>query len=400
MDSWFLLPALFGAIAIGWFIGRFNPLQIAEQFFSRKEKLNSTYLQAINYLMNAEHDRAAELFVEILKVNPETFETHINLGKMLRRQGEVDRAIRIHQNLLSHTEISPLMLDQARYELAKDFYKSGLLCRAENLLQDMVEDKTSYRHECLRLLVDIYRDEKEWAKAIETATHLKRKLFTSPSSQDRKLALAQSHFCCELANLSLRSSRLAEARKWLKEASGYNKNCVRASLIQAAMEQNAGDYREAIRVLKKIPEQNARYLSEALPLLAESYAALNDLSGYRDLLLGYMKQHQSVSVMLELASVIRKLEGEQPAADFVGRQLKERPSLRGLLQLIDIHLPHTSGKAQNNLGLLKNLMQELVAKKPLYRCEKCGFSGKKMHWMCPQCKQWESIGLIQGVEGD
>lgn len=400
MSGEVLLPLLVLAIGIGWVLGHYKPISKLERFFSSKDKINTTYLQAINYLMNADSDRAIDLFTESLEVGPETFETHINLGRMLRRQGEVDRAIRIHQNLLSQTDISPLMLDQARFELARDFYKSGLLCRAENLLQDMVEDKTYFRHECLLLLVDIYRDEKEWAKAIEAASLLKRKLFSSPSQQDKKLAIAQSHFSCELALESVREQDTDAARQHLRSALSFHKGNARATLVLASIAMEAGDYNEAIRLLKKIPQQDARYISESVPVLSKAYEATGELEDYRLLLTEYMQNYNSVTVMQELARLLGRLHGDKAAAEFLGHEMKRRPSLRGLIQLIDFHLPHASGSSSGNLELLRKLMQNLLQGKPGYRCEKCGFSGKNMHWMCPQCKNWETISLIQGVEGD
>ncbi len=402
MDPSFLLLVLFVlAVAIGWYLGRhsMHKQQQAETEESRPESV-PRYLKGINYLMTDEPDKAVDIFLDVLDVNADTLETHITLGNLLRRKGEVDRAVRIHQNILSTTGLGEEVKHLAQLELARDYHSAGLLDRAENLLQEMVEMNSACRRECLLLLVEIYRDEKEWEKAIHAANLLRRRLLPLASSKDIDTLIAQSHFCCELAEAAFEQRDYLTARRWIKQAFGYDKSCVRASLIWGRLQIEKGRYRDAVKILKRIPQQNRKFIPEALNLLARCYQQLGDFKGYQKFLKQCLSETDSVSVMLQMADSIHQVEGYEAAVRFVGNELTRRPSIRGLSHFIEMHEPHTSGRARENLTLLKQLVDRLISIKPSYRCNNCGFSGKKLHWLCPSCKSWGSVNLIQGVEGE
>ena len=97
--------------------------------------MSSDYFHGINYLLNEQPDKAIEVFIKVLEVDSETVETHFALGKLYRRKREVDRAIRIHQNLVARATVSDEQRYEALLELAQDYLTAGLLDRAENLFR-------------------------------------------------------------------------------------------------------------------------------------------------------------------------------------------------------------------------------------------------------------------------
>ena len=46
-------------------------------------------------------DESLDRFIESLEVKPDTVALHISIGKHFRKQGEVEKAILIHQNLIT-----------------------------------------------------------------------------------------------------------------------------------------------------------------------------------------------------------------------------------------------------------------------------------------------------------
>ena len=60
----------------------------------------------LNFLLNEQPDRALDVFIKMLEVDSDTVETHLALGSLFRRRGEVDRAIRIHQNLIARPHLN------------------------------------------------------------------------------------------------------------------------------------------------------------------------------------------------------------------------------------------------------------------------------------------------------
>ena len=101
-----------------------------------------------------------------------------------------------------------------------------------------------------------------------------------------------------------------------------------------------------------------------------------------------------------MARSIREDHGDEAVAKFIAEHLKKNPTIRGLTQLIDLHIDNTHGIARENLAILRSFAEALVADKPAYRCQSCGFDGKRMRWQCPVCRDWASIKPIFGLEGE
>jgi lipopolysaccharide biosynthesis regulator YciM len=116
MDIWLFLLIL-AAILIGWLLGRWQPFKTS----SRKPDSNlftEKYARGLNYLLADDQDNAIKIFTDLIEVNKETIEIHISLGNLFRSKGEVDRAIKVHQNLLARPNLTRKQRHIAIAELA------------------------------------------------------------------------------------------------------------------------------------------------------------------------------------------------------------------------------------------------------------------------------------------
>lgn len=400
LNPWHLLLVLV-AIAIGWFLGRKGRVTGSVQS-TDVAAVPSQYYKGLNYLLNDHPDGALDAFIEALEVNSETLETHIAVGNLMRRKGEVERAIRIHQNLLARPSLPKEHLHQAHLELARDFIAAGLLDRAERLLEELLNEAPELAQVTMRHLLEIYQDEREWQRAIDMAKQLlpKKSLLKPSVQEDLTVSVALSHYSCEQAQESLKRNDYHSARSQLKQALNYDKRCVRASLMLAEVEYETEHYPQAIKALKKIRYQDPVFIPESVVLLKQCFQALGDRQGFHQYLIECLEEQPSVSVVLSLAEDIQQNEGEEAAAKFIGEELKRRPSLRGLEKLVELHISASTGASRENLSILQLLISQLMASKPQYRCQHCGFAGRQLHWLCPGCKQWGQIKSIRGAEGD
>ena len=163
-ESTFLLAGLFLLLAAaGWALGRFGE---RDEQQGTPLPLNIDYLKGLNFLLNEQTDQALEHFLKMVRVDDKTMETHFALGSLFRRRGEIDRAIRIHQNIIARPDLAAEQRDQALFSLAKDYLKAGLLDRAENLFVRLSQG-SRYQVEALERLCRIYEQEHEWQKAID-----------------------------------------------------------------------------------------------------------------------------------------------------------------------------------------------------------------------------------------
>lgn len=189
MEILYLLAALV-ALALAWYLGRRSCKD------HQQSGLPANYAAGINLAIDQQPDEALETFISSVGVNADTLETHFAIGQLMRQRGEVERAIKVHQNLLSRTVLTQQQLQQAQLELAKDFLKAGLLDRAERLLLELVESDGHFSYEAARHLMELYQDEHEWEKAIRAASYCRQGLF--PASRDR-LSVELCQFYCEQA---------------------------------------------------------------------------------------------------------------------------------------------------------------------------------------------------------
>jgi lipopolysaccharide biosynthesis regulator YciM len=397
------------AIAAGWVLGRYGR-NLWRSSASRSEAGNSSvnsagFYRGLDFLINDslagdKPDEAVEVFIQSLDINRETLDLHLALGNLLRRKGEVDRAIRVHRNLLAKA-VADVDSRQIQLELARDFIAAGLLDRAEQTLLELVPVGGDVRHRAASLLIEIYQSEKEWGKAIdatgwlEVSTAQKRRRTVA---DETRISLA--HFHCEIAEQSLRQKNVVQARHHIRQALLADRHCVRASLLEGRLLLAQQRPRRAIRALRKVEFQQAEMLPETISLLVEAFAQLADRHAFVELLRGWVEKYPRSSLVLALTTELEREQGDVAAATLLAEQLKSRPSLRGLNQLIEYHLQHADGRAQENLGLLKTLINALVVSKPVYQCDNCGFSGQQLHWQCPSCKKWGHIKPIAGVEGE
>jgi len=381
-----LLPV---AAISGWVIGRRNKPNIP---VGATSEIPIDYIKGLNYLLNEQPDKAIDVFIQMLDVNSETVETHLALGSLFRRRGEVDRAIRIHQNLIARPTLNAEQRMQALNELGQDYMRAGLLDRAEALFNELIESGP-HTINALQQLMDIYQQEKDWEKAIDTARTL---AFKKGSSQDNVIA----HYYCEMAEQDLRNNETQKVLKLIKKALSTDRNCARASLLEGDVESRLGHYKSAIKAYRRVDDQDPDYIPEILAPLTRCYRQIDSIDEMIQYLREILNRRGGISVMLCLAELLREREGDAEAAEFITSYLERKPSLRGMDRLIDLALLHIKDPARDKLEALKSVTSQLLVNNPVYKCDVCGFHGKTLHWHCPSCKHWNTVKPILGVEGE
>ncbi len=386
MDIWWLI-LIFAAMLGAWLLG-YRSRQ--SRFIAQKSNLPRDYLVGLNFLLNEEPDKAVDVFIKMLEVDSNTVETHLAVGKLFRRRGEVDRAIRIHQNLIARPQLDKTYREQSLYELGQDYFSAGVLDRAERIFLDVINIK-GYTVPALQSLLVIYQQEKAWENAIQIANKLE-------TATKKNMQPTIAHYYCELAEIAFHKGQHESANQYLKNALEADQNSVRASLLQARIEMGQNDYKSALKSLKRIKQQNPDYLSESIDHLASCYEELNEEEKLVSFLMKMLEQYPHVPVVLILSERIRKRKGDKVAAKYVADYVRRYPTLRGLDLFINLYMSSTEGRARDDLTILQNLTKKLLADKPDYQCVSCGFSGKTLHWLCPGCKQWSSIKPVHCLE--
>ncbi|MGZ5205654.1 MAG: tetratricopeptide repeat protein, partial [Caldimonas sp.] len=186
--QWLLwLVVAFGvAFALGWLASRLDVRQ------SRRERQESpkVYYKGLNLLLNEQHDKAIDAFIEAVQQDPDTSELHFALGDLFRRRGEYERAVRVHQHLLGRADLTKHDREQAQHGLAQDYMKAGLFDRAEEAYRALAG--TSFDTESRLALLDLHERSRDWRAAVEVAEQLE-------TSGSGSFASRIAHYHCELA---------------------------------------------------------------------------------------------------------------------------------------------------------------------------------------------------------
>lgn len=376
---WLLLPV---AAASGWYVAR---REFQKQVKQSLPSLPHDYYKGLNFILNEQPDKAIDVFMKLSELDDGTVEIHLALGSLFRRRGEVDRAIRLHQNLVNRSSLSTELYIQALQELAMDYMSAGLLDRAETLCLELV-DVDAENSAALGLLQDIYQQEKEWFRAIDVT----RKI-ASVTAKSQTVVIA--HYYCEMAVQARRKGDLAQARRMLEKALLEDPQCGRAIMTRGQIEQQLGNYDAAIATYQQLESKSRDYLSEILDDLRLCYQAV----GQKEKMVAYLKRiirdHHGVELVLTAARMLKEYEGDSVALAFLGEEVLQRPSLRGVQYLLELDLGQVKDE-KGYLAVIKSSLDRLLENKPVYRCNCCGFTGVEMHWCCPGCKTWSSIKPI------
>ena len=358
-----------------------------------ENQLTREYVVGLNYLLNEQPDKAVDVFIKLLEVDSETVETHLALGSLFRRRGEVDRAIRIHQNLIARTQLSDFQRKEALMALGQDYMSAGMFDRAEGIFLELVKLTNQREIGSLKGLLAIYQQEKAWEKALEVVQQIEE-------STGISMHIEAGHYYCEIATQALKKKQQDKAYQSIKEALIIDPSSVRASLMLANLEMQSGRHRPAIRALKRVQEQDPEFLNEIIEPLVECYRALDAMDECIDYLEQTLSKHPRASVIFVIGDYLSREKSVDFAIDYVSGHLGRYPSIRGLNRLIYWHLESAHGKVRDKLQMLYAITSKFLENKPIYRCGQCGFSGKLLHWQCPSCKQWSKTKPIHGLEGD
>jgi lipopolysaccharide biosynthesis regulator YciM len=364
--TWVLVVA---ALVLGILAGHFG---WGKRWPASLGKLHPDYLTGLDYLVSEQPDRALDMFLKLMDANADTIETHFALGSLYRRRGEVERAIRIHQNLLARAALAPEHREQALLALAQDYLRAGLLDRAEGLFQQ-VSEVPRLRASALDALRLVYERQHDWQQALGAYRQLARIKAAPPR-------IVAAHYLCELATLAIELGDTMDARRLLREAREEASPFPRAALLRAQIAERDAQPELAVRLLRQALIESPELLQDQLPRLLKLVqpealdAVLTELVAQaegRDF--GELKR-------LVFAAIAADLVGAAPLRTSIETVFSQDTTLQAVWRAGPAQYERTA----HEIGAL-------LAHAEKYRCIECGFSGRSFYWHCPACHTWDSF---------
>ena len=369
--SWLLLglPITF---VLGWFASRIDLRQL--RFENRQAP--KAYFKGLNYLLNEQQDQAIDAFIEAVQNDPDTSELHFALGNLFRRRGEYERAVRVHEHLLSRGDLSRTDRERAQHALALDFLKAGLLDRAEVALQRL--EGTPFEAEARMALLAIYERSSDWPQAAAIADKMDR-------AAQGDFSTRQAHYLCEQAAAQMAVGQTDEARRLLEKAITTAPAAARARIELAALQQTAGDQVAAFQTLRQVADAAPAAMPLAAARLAQAAAACGQVDTALALLDRSYDSAPSLDVLEAMVTLQEGSQGLQAREAYV-RHLEREPSLVAAAKwLAGERLEHEQFHPQ-----VQRALDHAVKPLTRYRCAACGFEAKQHFWQCPGCQTWDS----------
>lgn len=415
-QTWWLIfvPLLF---ALGWIAARVD----FRQMLSETRSLPSSYFKGLNFLLNEEPDRAIDAFVEVAKLDPETTELHFALGSLFRRRGEMERAIRVHQSLLSRSDLPQADREAAQHELAQDFLKAGMLDRAEQAFEAVLD--TRYAVPAVRALIRIYESVHDWPRAIDSVKRL-RALVDEPVPQ-------LVHYHCEMAEAAMatkpphmeRAEQALDAAdnaaRELRKEEGSAASEVRIAILRARLAALRGSVEDECTYLTSVLDIAPGYASLVAADMLEAYRKLGQAPEGLQLLRDHYTRHPALDVFNVVFREIRSQQGHRLAWAFAREALRAQPSMLGLDRLLEVELAagekrpldyaNQKGDGRGDAApaqvdpsavleiaagadftLLRSIIHRHTQRLDRYACQTCGFEARHFYWQCPGCNSWET----------
>jgi lipopolysaccharide biosynthesis regulator YciM len=231
---WLALGLGGGGFVLGWLASRLD----ARQYRRERQESPKVYYKGLNLLLNEQHDKAIDAFIEAVQQDPDTSELHFALGDLFRKRGEYERAVRVHQHLLGRADLSKAERDQAQHGLAQDYMKAGLFDRAEEAYKALAG--TSFDTEARLALLDLHERSRDWRAAVAVAEQLEK-------SGSGSFASRIAHYHCELALEADAAGQRDVADSELALARGAAPADARPLVLSGEQAATRGDHAAALR---------------------------------------------------------------------------------------------------------------------------------------------------------
>lgn len=365
------VPVVF---VLGWIASRFDMRQLRME----NRQAPKAYFKGLNFLLNEQQDQAIDAFIEAVQNDPDTSELHFALGNLFRRRGEYERAVRVHQHLLSRGDLGQDDRNRAQHALALDYLKAGLLDRAEEALLKL--EGTRFEAQARLALLANYERSRDWEHAAEIAQKLEA---CGQGSFRGRL----SHYLCEQSAACVAANDLAQASTYLTQAIQIAPDAARPRMDLAQLQNLQGNPALACETLTQALTTAPAAIALIAPLLAQCAIA----SGQGPRALARLKMVYTHAPTLDVLDAIVALEGASGAPGATAREwyahhLEREPSLVAAAKWIaGEKLEHEQFHPQ-----VQRALDQAVKPLTRYRCAACGFEAKQHFWQCPGCQAWDS----------
>lgn len=375
-----LLPLAFYS---GWRAARNHYKEKQE----KRKDASSSFVRGINYLLSEQPDKALDVFLNYPEVDEYTADTFLLLGNLFRNRGEINRALRVHQNLVARADLNKAQRNAAMLALGEDFFAAGMLDRAESVFTELLKSDPKQQDAC-EPLRNIYEQLHEWDKAIEVT-----QVDQQRSKTDRGRLIA--HYYCEIATQELQKNNVFRAEENVKQAAKACPHSARVQVLQGDLAYTRGERQMALEAYQQAITQDSRLLGMLFNQLLNRFQQKEELEQLYQFIQQAFAQAKDVRLFTYLLQLARKLGKLSDMRTQVDEHLVAgKPTLKTLAHASEVLAIIWQENGQCDISKLQNALARVAASQPEFQCTHCGYKMHDYLWRCPACHQWDTVANV------
>lgn len=383
-ENWWLLafPSFF---LLGWLAAKID----VKQLINESKNIPSTYIEGLNFLLNEERDKAIDVLVKLSVNEPDSVELQFAVGSLFRSNGEIQRALAVHQGLLDRPDLTNAQRNRAVLAVGEDFFKSGMYDRAEDFLKRVGTGK--YKAVALRLLIDLYVNQNEWHRAVDVANQLQL-------ASGQSYASEVAHFMVEISSQHHCDGDDAKAIDWLRKSLNVDPQAPRPRIALGQVLKSQGRYLEAIHELTQLELESSSFIGLVSDALIECHDKLGTKNQCLDKFKKLIELSSSHDLLVKTFEMSMELEGQVTACDLARKFLKTTTDVGWAIPILESIKNDIAEASTADVDLLIEMAKQ-YRQEEAYICDSCGFLAHAHYWRCPACRQWDTYTLTSSAKG-
>ena len=351
--------------------------------------INPDYLIGLKYLLDEKSDKAINLFSKIINIDDDTIETHLALGVLFRRQGNIDKAIKLHEMILQKDQLNEYHYYQTLEELAEDYFSAGIYDKSEDIFLKL---KTIKSHEIpsLRKLIKIYEYTSEWDNALISLEEL---INIDPLNESKTMI---THYLCQIADDHLMLDKQELSTEYINKAKAQNNHSIRAYFLQTRIEVDNKNLTTAIEHYKNLSKVSKLGHLLLLPTLFKLSNESNEEDKVISVMENIIEENPMVNESLAHLSIMN-LELDQKIIttsliEYVSKQIYYN-------EILKFNKASFTTTITNHdfISNLRHSLHKATKNNYKYTCTNCGYKTIALSWQCPTCRSWESANPINFI---
>jgi lipopolysaccharide biosynthesis regulator YciM len=371
-----------------FFVDRHRGVRLSRRYrHSLFELQSKLLLNASQYLISGEKDKAIQELLNAAEANKEILDTYFALGKLFRSSGEIEKAINIHRSLIARETASENVRLSALKELAIDYDKGGFVDKAIETYKDVLKLNRE-QPEIIQSLCRIYEDIGDWDNALNF-----RQMLSKVGADNQSETL--SHILVEKSKELMKLGKLKESMEKLEDAFRYAPS-VSARIQKINLLLLLQDQSSARTWLLELLKEYPLYSSFIFITLEQNISDINFKKQY-DSLKEYFISLQDEelwkdpSILISKVKMLKELGRSPDALNLFQEWLRHHPLQGEAMKMEYLQLLIDLNKKEELIPETSSFLQKLRASSTRHFCSQCGFNSDEVFWRCPQCHQWETI---------